>query len=97
METTHLTFGDAVETARSNGFELFDPRGLPVGAELASLLAKEGVPLQPVLVKIRQTPRHEEWGVLAELVVRDQVYCLWGEGSRLDEVEALMIGSESTN
>jgi hypothetical protein len=97
MEMTQLTFGNAVETARRNGFELFDPRGLPVGAELASLLAKEGVPLQPVVVKIRQTPQHEGWGVLAELVVRDQVYCLWGDGSRLDEVEALMIDGESTH
>ena len=97
METTHLTFGDAVETAQSNGFELFDPRGLPVGAELASLLAEQDIPSQPVVVKIRQTTRHEEWGVLAELVVRDQIYCLWGKGSRLDEIEALMIGAESTN
>ncbi|MEX1311412.1 MAG: hypothetical protein AB1Z65_13395 [Candidatus Sulfomarinibacteraceae bacterium] len=97
METTHLTFGDVVQNARSNGFEIFDPRGLPVGSNLASLLVDEGIPSQPVFVRIRHTPRHQEWGVLAEVVVRDQVYCLWGEGSRLDEVEALMINGESTN
>lgn len=94
MEPTHLTFGEVVETARNRGFELYDARGLPIGPELGSLLVEEAVPAEPVMVQIRRTPGHQEWGVLADFVVRDQVYCLWGKWSRLEEFERLVVGPE---
>jgi hypothetical protein len=94
MEQTHLSFGEVVATARDQGLDLFDARGLPIGPELGSLLVEENVPAEPVLVRIRRTPGHQEWGILADVVVRDQVFCLWGKWSRLNQFEELVVRPE---
>ncbi|MEE4273710.1 MAG: hypothetical protein V2I67_18690 [Thermoanaerobaculales bacterium] len=91
MEHTQLTFGQVVETARDRGFELYDSRGLPIGPGLGSLLNEENVPEEPVMIDIRRTPGDQDWGILAYFVVRDQVFCVWGEWSRVDEFEELVI------
>jgi len=95
MTKTKMTFGELVETARNYGFELYDSRELPVDRELQAMLEDENLTAEPVRVEFRRAPGERKRGVVAVLGVRDQTFQLFGEWSRLWELERLVTGTPS--
>lgn len=92
MTDTALTFAEIVETARAAGFELMDARGLPVGPELESAIEDANLTTEPARLELQTTPGDRSTGVVANLMVRDQIFYLHGQFARVGELEHLLGG-----
>lgn len=96
MTRTSLTFGELVDTVQRAGFELRDARDLDVGAELQPMLEDGNLMAEIARVELRPAPEGARRGVVADILVRDQVFRVWGEFSRAGELEHLMAGSAAS-
>jgi hypothetical protein len=94
META-LTFSEVVDTARRAGFELTDARGLPVRAELQPAIEDGNLMAETVWVELQPAPGDRSTGVVANLMVRGQIFYLHGQFSRVGELEHLLGGASA--
>jgi hypothetical protein len=93
MIDTRMTFGAIMDTARSSGFDVYDARQLPVDPELSPALEDENLLAETVQMSFRTAPEGRERGIVADLRVRDQVFHLWGEWSRVRELQQIIGGA----
>jgi hypothetical protein len=96
MTDTTLTFAEALETARRAGFDLTDARGLPVGPELESAIEDANLTAEPVRIELQPTPGDRSTGVVANLMVRGQIFYLHGQFARVGELEHLLGGAAAS-
>ncbi len=93
MIDTRMTFGAIMDTARSSGFDVYDARQLPVDPELSPYLEDENLLAETVQISFLPAPDERERGIVADLRVRDQVFHLWGEWSRVRELQQIIGGA----
>ena len=93
MIDTRMTFGAIMDTARSSGFDVYDARELPLDPELNPALEDENLLAETVQMSFRTAPEGRERGIVADLRVRDQVFHLWGEWSRVRELQQIIGGA----
>lgn len=96
MTRTSLTFGELVDTVQRAGFDLRDARDLDIAGELQPMLEDGNLMAEIARVELRPAPEGARRGVVADILVRDQVFRVWGEFSRAGELEHLLAGSAAS-
>ncbi|MBD3334134.1 MAG: hypothetical protein GF355_01305 [Candidatus Eisenbacteria bacterium] len=88
---------ELIRTARSLGFDVTDGNGLPVNEQVLKWLETEhfSFAIAPAYLRFRKPPKGRDHGIVAEVLVRDQIYHILGPIADVEQLRVRLTRSFS--